>query len=60
MRHMLISAKMGQKHSVETIKDAFMAGAATKEQYTEARRGYQDGIEEVKSHDRDEAKRLGY
>ena len=56
----MISAKMGQKHSVETIKDAFMAGAATKEQYTEARRGYQDGIEEVKSHDRDEAKRLGY
>ena len=60
MRHFLISAKMGDKDSVEKIKKMFMAGLATKEQYAEALKGYQDAVEEMKSHDRDEAKRLGY
>ena len=59
VRHYLISAKMGYKDSLEGIKDIFMAGLATKEQYAEALRGYQDAVEEMKSHDRDEAKRLG-
>ncbi|EJK64208.1 hypothetical protein THAOC_15081, partial [Thalassiosira oceanica] len=36
----------------------FMAGIATKEQYAEALKGYQDAVEEMRSHDRDEAKRL--
>ena len=58
VRHFLISAKMGHKDSVENIKTAFMAGAATKEQYAEALKGYQDALEEMKSHDRDEANRL--
>ena len=35
-----------------------VAGIATKEQYSEALKGYQDAVEEMKSHDRDEAKRL--
>ncbi|EJK71456.1 hypothetical protein THAOC_07100 [Thalassiosira oceanica] len=56
LRHYLISAKMGERGSVETIKEAFMAGAATKEQYAEALKGYQDATQETKSHDRDEAK----
>ena len=38
----------------------FMEGIATKEQYAEALKGYQDAVEEMKSHDRDEAERLGY
>ena len=58
VRHWLISAKMGDKNSVEKIKDFFMAGAATKEQYTQALKGYQDAVEEMKSHGRDEAKRF--
>jgi len=58
-RHFLISAKMGQKKSVEVIKNYFMTGLVTKEQYAEALKGYQDAIEEMKSQDRDEAKRLG-
>ncbi|EJK60547.1 hypothetical protein THAOC_19077 [Thalassiosira oceanica] len=57
-RHLLISAKMGQRDSVEMIKQMFTAGLATKEQYAEALKGYQDAVEETKSHDRDEAKRL--
>ena len=55
----MISANMGHEKSVENIKEFFMNGAATKEQYTEALKGYQDAVEETKSHDRDEAKRLG-
>ena len=58
VRHWLISAKMGHKDSIENIKRIFMAGGATKEQYAEALRGYQDAVDEMKSHDRDEAKRL--
>ena len=60
VRHFLISAKMGLKNSVDNIKTAFMAGHATKGQYAEALKGFQDAVEETKSHDRDEAKRLGY
>ena len=33
-----------------------MGGMATKEQYAQALKGYQDAVEETKSHDRDEAK----
>ncbi|EJK56806.1 hypothetical protein THAOC_23231 [Thalassiosira oceanica] len=60
IRHLLISAKMGFKDSVETIKNMFMAGVITKEKYAEALKGYQDAVEEMKSHDRDESKRLGF
>ncbi|EJK55623.1 hypothetical protein THAOC_24629 [Thalassiosira oceanica] len=60
VRHFLISAKMGDKDSVEAIKKRFVQGLATKEQYAEALRGYQEAVEEMKSHDRDEAERLGY
>ena len=58
VRHWLISAKMGHKESLEAVKNFFMGGVATKQQYTEALRGYQDAAAETKSHDRDEAKRL--
>ena len=42
------------------IKKLLMAGLATKGQSSEALKGYQDAVEEMKSQDRDEAKRLGY
>ena len=59
-RHFLISAKMGHGGSLELVKKLFMGGLVTKEQYADALKGYQDAAEELKSHDRDEAKRLGY
>ena len=59
-RHLLISARLGDKLSVEQMKEMFRGGAATKEQYTQALKGYQDAVEGMKSHDRDEVKRLGY
>ena len=60
VKHYLISAKMGNKLSLEMIKKMFISGEATKAQYAEALKGYQDAVEGMKSHDRDEAKRLGY
>ena len=56
-RHFLISAKMGYELSLDAIKSRFMAGRATRAQYAEALRGYQDAVEEMKSRDRDEAKK---
>ena len=58
VRHFLISAKMGYNDSLDTIKLYFEMGIATKEQYAQALKGYQDAAEEMKSHDRDEANRL--
>ena len=58
VKHYLISAKMGLQDSVEMIERIFMFGSATKEQYAEALKGYRDAVEEMKSHDRDEAKAL--
>ena len=60
VRHLLISAKMGNGTSVEAIKRMFTVGDTTKEQYAEALKVYQDAAEEMKSHDRDEANRFGY
>ncbi|EJK54765.1 hypothetical protein THAOC_25580, partial [Thalassiosira oceanica] len=56
VRHLLISAKMGVEKSLENIKKLFKGGHATKSQYGEALKGYQDAIEEMKSPDREEAK----
>ncbi|EJK75012.1 hypothetical protein THAOC_03277, partial [Thalassiosira oceanica] len=56
VRHFLISAKMGDKDSLDLIRKVFMAGGATKAQYAEALKGYQDAVEETKSPQRDEAK----
>ena len=56
VRHFLISTKMGEKESLDTIKDMFVKGVATKQQYAEALKGYQIAIEEMKSPERDEAK----
>ena len=60
MRHFLISAKMGFEKSVDMIEPMCMAGDATKKQYSQALRGYQDAVGETKSNDRNEAMRLGY
>ncbi|EJK48653.1 hypothetical protein THAOC_32530 [Thalassiosira oceanica] len=50
----------GDKESLETIKNLFMGGIATKEQFAEALKGYQDAVEEMKSQQRDEAMKFGH
>ena len=59
LQHWMISAKMGFKVSLDGIKALFMDGHATKAQYAEALRGYQNAVEDMKSPQREEAKRLG-
>ena len=59
VQHYMITAKMGYDVSLNAIKNMFTKGLATKAQYVEALRGYQDAVEEMKSPQREEAKRLG-
>ncbi|EJK76904.1 hypothetical protein THAOC_01307 [Thalassiosira oceanica] len=59
MQHWMISAKMGYEDSLNAIKGMFMRDEATKAHYAEALRGYGDAVEEMKSHQREEATRLG-
>ncbi|EJK69644.1 hypothetical protein THAOC_09076, partial [Thalassiosira oceanica] len=58
VRHLMISAKMGDDDSLNEIKDMFMKGHATKVQYAEALKGYQTALEETKSPQREEAKKI--
>ncbi|EJK67643.1 hypothetical protein THAOC_11300 [Thalassiosira oceanica] len=60
VQHYMISAKMGLEGSLNEIKDMFKDGHANKAQYTEALIGYRDAVEEMKSPQREEAKRLGF
>ena len=55
LKHILISAKMGHKESLDTIQEMFTDGFAKNEYYAEALEGYQEAVEETKSHQRDEA-----
>lgn len=59
VQHYMISAKMGIEESLNCIKELFRVGRATKEQHAEALRGYRDAVEDMKSPQREEAKRLG-
>ena len=59
VQHWMISAKMGYEPSLNSVKVMFMGGHATKVQYAEALMGYRDAVEEMKSPQREEAKRLG-
>ncbi|EJK45355.1 hypothetical protein THAOC_36033 [Thalassiosira oceanica] len=59
LQHWMISAKMGYERSLNDTKEMFKRGQATKAQYAEALLGYRDAVEEMKSPQREEAKRLG-
>ena len=59
VQHYVISAKMGYEKSLNRIKEMFKNGHATKARYAEALRGFRDAVEEMKSPQREEAKRLG-
>ena len=59
VQHLMISAKMGYQRSLNDLKDMFKEGQANKAQYAEALLGYRDSVEEMKSPQREESKRLG-
>ncbi|EJK74054.1 hypothetical protein THAOC_04295 [Thalassiosira oceanica] len=58
VQHWMISAKMGFEQSLYGMKAMFVEGRATKAQYAEALRGYQDALEKMKSPWREEVNRL--
>ncbi|EJK72940.1 hypothetical protein THAOC_05477 [Thalassiosira oceanica] len=60
VQHLMISAKVGCEKSLNGIKEMFMEGHATKAQYAEALKGYQNALEESKSPQRKEAKAFFY
>ena len=59
-QHWMISAKMGYEKSLSAIQEMFKEGHATKAQYAESLLGYRDAVEEMKSPQREEAKRLAF
>ena len=58
VKHYVISAKMGYTTSVQAIERVFKQGMTKIELYIEAMKGYQDAVEEMKSHDRDKAREV--
>ena len=55
MKHLMISASAGLKESLDGIKNGYVKGRVTKEQYTNALREYQKSQDEMKSDARDKA-----
>ena len=57
-QHWMIAGKLGHEKSLNKVKRMFMDRLATKADYAGALRGHQSAVEEMRSPDRDEAKRL--
>ena len=55
VKHYMISVRSGSNTSLKKIQKLYLDGKATKDEYTEALRGYQKYLDEVKSRQRDEA-----
>ena len=59
LKHHMIAAGCGDNDSLEKIKQKFLNGLATKDDYTKALRVYQTYLVEIKSAQRDEAAAFG-
>ena len=55
MKHFIISAKAGDDSSLENVKEGYMMGHITKEEYANTLRAYQMSQDEMKSDARDKA-----
>ena len=55
LKHFMIAAGCGHTNSLEKIKQMFLKGHATKDDYAKALRAYQANLVEIKSPQRDEA-----
>ena len=56
-KHFIIAAKAGYKKSLEAVKEGFMKGVVTKDEYANTLRACQDRHDEMKSDARDKAER---
>ena len=57
-KHFIIAANLGWEESLKCIKQAFIEGIASKEDYAAALRGYQAAVDATKSDERDEAEKM--
>ena len=55
MKHFVISACVGCKESLDKVKDGYMGGIVTKDEYANTLREYQTSQDEMKSDARDKA-----
>ena len=55
MKHFILAAKAGFKDSLDAVKEGFMKGVVTKDEYANTLRAYQQRHDEMKSKDRDKA-----
>ena len=55
LKHFMIAAGGGNKDSLENVRRIYKAGHATKDDYNNALRAYQEYVGEIKSKQRDEA-----
>ena len=54
-KHFVLSARAGHKDSLDAVKEGFMDGIVTKDEYANTLRAYQKIRDEMKSGDRDKA-----
>jgi len=55
LKHYMIAVEAGDYDSLKEIKELYMDGSATKEDYARALRSYQEYLDEIRSDQRDEA-----
>ena len=55
VRHYMLAVRGGEARSLDTVKDMYLKGQATKNDYTTALQAYQTYLDEIKSKQRDEA-----
>ena len=55
MKHFILSARAGDKQSLDYVKDGFMDGIVTKDEYANTLRAHQERHDEMKSDGRDRA-----
>ena len=58
-KHYILAARAGYKLSLDKVKEGFMDGIITKDEYANTLRAYQQRHDEMKSDDRDKASSLG-
>jgi tetratricopeptide (TPR) repeat protein len=56
-RHLIIAAKQGHDRALERVKEGFMGGSVSKEDFEAALRGHQAAIDATKSRQREEAEK---
>jgi len=59
-KHWVIAAKAGRKESLDAVKQGFMYGFVTKDEYALTLRTYHEILKEMKTEMRENAKEMGY